>query len=63
MRVSEERYDRERGTLELGVRLIQFKARTGTIRALTGLSPDRIRKLFRSCGLSGKVGSRDRRRG
>jgi hypothetical protein len=48
MRVTDDRYQRDRSRLELALRLIKLEARTRTIREWTGLSDDRIRKLFRS---------------
>lgn len=48
MRISEDRYDRDRERLELALRLLTHEARTQTIRIWTGLSDDRIRKLYRS---------------
>jgi Flagellar transcriptional activator (FlhC) len=48
MRISEDRYSRERLSLELALRFLRHEARTQTIRAWTGLSDDRIRKLYRS---------------
>jgi hypothetical protein len=48
MRISEDRYDRERRSLELALRFLRHEARTQTIRAWTGLTDDRIRKLYRS---------------
>jgi hypothetical protein len=48
MRVSEDRYTKDRLRLDLAWRLIRHEARTLTIRAWTGLSDDRIRKLYRS---------------
>lgn len=48
MRISDDRYTRERARLELALRFLQHEARTQTIRTWTGLSDDRIRKLFRS---------------
>jgi ribosomal protein S27AE len=48
MRVSDDRYSRDRERLDLAVRLIRHEARTFTIRQWTGLSDDRIRKLYRS---------------
>lgn len=48
MRVSDDRYTRDRERLDLALRLIQHEARTYTIRQWTGLSDDRIRKLYRS---------------
>jgi recombinational DNA repair protein (RecF pathway) len=48
MRISDDRYSRERLSLELALRFLRHEARTQTIRAWTGLSDDRIRKLYRS---------------
>lgn len=47
MRISDNRYSRDRFRLDLAVRFIRHEARTQTIRAWTGLSDDRIRKLYR----------------
>jgi len=48
MRVTDDRYTRDRQRLDLALRLIHHEARTLTIRQSTGLSDDRIRKLYRS---------------
>ncbi len=48
MRVSDDRYRRDRSRLDLALRFIRHEARTQTIRAWTGLSDDRIRKLYRA---------------
>jgi hypothetical protein len=48
MRISDDRYTRERARMELALRFLHHEARTQTIRAWTGLSDDRIRKLYRS---------------
>ncbi|HVN46382.1 MAG TPA: hypothetical protein VMT66_14230 [Steroidobacteraceae bacterium] len=48
MRISDDRYSRERACMELALRFLHHEARTQTIRAWTGLSDDRIRKLYRS---------------
>lgn len=48
MRVTDDRYQRDRVRQELALRLISHEARTYTIRSWTGLSDDRVRKLFRS---------------
>ena len=48
MRISDDRYTRDRERLDLALRLIHHEARTYTIREWTGLSDDRIRKLYRS---------------
>jgi len=46
--VSDDRYSRDRDRFDLALRLIRHEARTFTIRQWTGLSDDRIRKLYRS---------------
>jgi len=48
MRISDDRYSRDRRRLDLALRFIQHEARTQTIRTWTGLTDDRIRKLYRS---------------
>jgi hypothetical protein len=48
MRISDDRYTRDRLRLDLALRFIQHEARTQTIRKWTGLTDDRIRKLYRS---------------
>ena len=48
MRISDDRYTRDRERFDLALRLIGHEARTFTIRQWTGLSDDRIRKLYRS---------------
>lgn len=48
MRISDDRYSRERARMELALRFLRHEARTRTIRTWTGLSDDRIRKLYRS---------------
>ena len=45
MRISEQRYTKERRVLDVATRLIDFEARTGTIRELTGMVDGRIRSL------------------
>jgi hypothetical protein len=47
MRISDNRYSRDRFRFDLALRFIRHAARTQTIRAWTGLSDDRIRKLYR----------------
>ena len=46
MRLTDDRYAAERGQFELALRMIRHEARTRTIRECTGLSDDRIRKLY-----------------
>jgi len=46
MRFTDDRYASEREQFELALRMIGHEARTGTITECTGLSDDRIRKLY-----------------
>ncbi|HEX6999423.1 MAG TPA: hypothetical protein VF322_14885 [Gammaproteobacteria bacterium] len=46
MRATDDRYRGEKAKFELAMRMIEHEARTGTIRYWTGLSDDRIRKLY-----------------
>jgi hypothetical protein len=46
MRPTDDRYRGEQAKFELAMRMIKHEARTGTIRYLTGLHDDRIRKLY-----------------
>ena len=46
MRFTDDRYAGERHQFELALRMIRHEARTRTIRECTGLSDDRIRKLY-----------------
>ncbi len=48
MRISDDRYSRERLCLDLALRFLRHEARTQTIRSWTGLTDDRIRNLYRS---------------
>jgi hypothetical protein len=48
MRATDDRYRGEKAKFELAMRMIAHEARTGTIRYLTGLNDDRIRKLYSS---------------
>jgi hypothetical protein len=63
MRVSDDRYTRDRQRLDLALRFIRHEARTFTIRQWTGLSDDRIRKLYRSYVLDHEVAEVLRHRG
>jgi hypothetical protein len=63
MRVSDDRYTRDRKRFDLAERLIQHEARTFTIRQWTGLSDDRIRKLYRSYVMDHAAGHVLRHRG
>ena len=46
MRVTDHRYEGELDRFDLAIRMIRHEARTGTIRACTGFSEDRIRKIY-----------------
>ena len=46
MRVTDDRYRNERSRFELAMRMIRHEARTNTIGYWTGLSDDRIRKVY-----------------
>lgn len=48
MRVYDDRYHRDWLRFHVALRFIRLEARTRTIRLWTGLSDDRIRKLYRS---------------
>jgi hypothetical protein len=48
MRIYDDRYSRDQRRLHVALRFIRHEARTRTIRTWTGLSDDRIRKLYRS---------------
>jgi hypothetical protein len=48
MRICDDRYSRDRLRFDIALQFIRLEARTHTIRAWTGLSDDRIRKLYRS---------------
>ena len=63
MRITDSRYDRDRQRLNVAYRLIGHEARTQTIRQATGLSGDRIRKLYRDYFKGQPVRPVRRRRG
>lgn len=63
MRITDCRYDRDRLRLAVAYRLIGLEARTHTIRQCTGLSGDRIRKLYRAYALDAPGPRARRRRG
>ncbi len=48
MRATDHRYRSEKAKFDLAIRMIGHEARTGTIRFWSGLSDDRIRKLYTS---------------
>jgi hypothetical protein len=63
MRVSDHRYSRDRQRFDIALRLIRHEARTHTIKEWTGLSDDRIRKLYRSYCQHDGAGAVTRHRG
>jgi len=63
MRISDDRYNRDRVRFDLALRMIRHEARTCTIRTWTGLSDDRIRKLYRSYVQNDRVHPVRRHRG
>lgn len=63
MRISDSRYARERSQFELAMRMIAYEARTCTIRTCTGLSDDRIRKIYSTYFKGRHVASVRRQRG
>ena len=60
MRVSDDRYNRDRRRFDLAMRMLLREARTSTIHCWTGLSGDRIRKLYNDY-LAGREGAPCRR--
>jgi len=48
MRIHDDRYSRDQRRHEVALQFIRHEARTRTIRVWTGLSDDRIRKLYRN---------------
>jgi hypothetical protein len=62
MRICDDRYNRDHLRLDTALRFIQHEARTRTIRQWTGLSDDRIRKLYHSYLGSGPRPTRHRGR-
>ncbi len=63
MRFTDDRYAGERSQFELALRMIRHEARTRTIRECTGLSDDRIRKLYSTYFRHGGDKDIKRRRG
>jgi hypothetical protein len=63
MRISDDRYNRDRLRFDLALRMIRHEARTCTIRTWTGLTDDRIRKLYRAYVQSDRANSVRRHRG
>ena len=63
MRLTDNRYLAEKHKFELAIRMIGHEARTRTIRECTGLSDDRIRKVYNSYFKDGGRPEIKRRRG
>jgi len=63
MRLTDDRYAGEKAQFELALRMIRHEARTRTIRECTGLSDDRIRKLYTTYFRNGGAPGVRRRRG
>jgi hypothetical protein len=63
MRLTDDRYSREQRRIDVALRMIRYEARTCTIRACTGLTEDRVRKLFNHYVEPHTYGSIRRRRG
>lgn len=63
MRLTDNRYASERSQFELALRMIHHEARTRTIKGCTGLSDDRIRKLYATYFRDTGAGRIKRRRG
>lgn len=63
MRVTDHRYATEMTKFNLAVRMIGHEARTGTIRACTGFSEDRIRKIYATYFKGGQGPEVKRKRG
>ncbi|MBT8103849.1 MAG: flagellar transcriptional regulator FlhC [Gammaproteobacteria bacterium] len=63
MRLTDDRYSGERSQFELALRMIRHEARTRTIRECTGLSDDRIRKLYATYFRNSGSSTVKRRRG
>jgi hypothetical protein len=62
MRFTDDRFNYERLRLDVAMRMIQFEARTYTIRKCTGLSDDRVRRLYKSYVANGRSPSIVKRR-
>lgn len=63
MRLTDDRYAGEKRQFELALRMIRHEARTRTIRQCTGLSDDRIRKLYTTYFRNSGITDVHRRRG
>jgi hypothetical protein len=63
MHISNDRYFRERRRHDLALRMIRHEARTCTIKACTGLTDDRIRRLCKTYEIHAIAAPLRRRRG
>ncbi len=63
MRLTDNRYANEKQQFELALRMIGHEARTRTIKECTGLSDDRIRKVYATYFRDGGADTIKRRRG
>lgn len=63
MKLTDNRYAGERRQFELALRMIHHEARTRTIRDCTGLSDDRIRKIYNTYFRNTGTATIKRRRG
>jgi hypothetical protein len=63
MHISNDRYFRERQRHDLALRMIRHEARTCTIKACTGLTDDRIRRLCKTYEIHAAAAPMRRRRG
>jgi hypothetical protein len=63
MHISNDRYFRERQRHDLALRMIRHEARTCTIKACTGLTDDRIRRLCKTYEIHAATAPMRRRRG
>ena len=63
MHISNDRYFRERQRHDLALRMIRHEARTCTIKACTGLTDDRIRRLCKTYEIHAIATPMRRRRG
>jgi DNA-directed RNA polymerase subunit RPC12/RpoP len=63
MHISNDRYFRERQRHDLALRMIRHEARTCTIKACTGLTDDRIRRLCKTYEIHATAAPLRRRRG
>jgi len=63
MKLTDDRYSGERSQFELALRMIRHEARTRAIRECTGLSDDRIRKVYATYFRNSATSQIKRRRG